>query len=196
MFKRGSSYYIRLRENGGDRWVSLGPDYDVACRRVRKIRRGNIPGNRITVEEAAGKWLEGYVPTARNEKGVKLASQRARMYFVPFFKYRPLSLVTAENLRQYRLHLQRQPISIQTVAHLLSDARCFFNWCEAEGLVTKSPAPKKLLPRIQERPPDRLTDEEVAAVPRRPDPSPCSIWFCLETGLRWWALLPARHTCR
>ena len=66
MFKRGRSYYVRLRRNGGDRWVSLGSDYDKACRRVREMRRGNIPGNRITVEEAAEKWLEGYVPTARN----------------------------------------------------------------------------------------------------------------------------------
>jgi len=194
MFKRGRSYYVRLRENGGDRWVSLGPDYDVACRRVRKIRRGNIPENRITVEEAAGKWLEGYVPTARNEKGVKLARQRARIYFVPFFKYRPLSLVTPENLRQYRLHLQRQRISIQTVAHLLSDARCFFNWCEAEGLVTRSPAPKKLLPRIQERPPDRLTDEEVAAVLGVPEPYRFVIGFGLETGLRWGELIRAQSS--
>ncbi len=191
MFKRGRSFYYRVRDNYGDRWISLGPDYDEACRRLRELRRGSIPVSRETVEDAAGKWLEGYVATARNEKGVELARQRVRMYLVPFFKYRPLAAVTTENVRQYRLFLERQRISIQTVAHLLSDARCFFNWCEAEGLITKSPAPRKLLPRIQERPPDRLTNEEVAAVLKIPEPYRFVIQFGLETGLRWGELTRA-----
>ena len=192
MFKRGRSIYVRLRVNRGDRWVSLGPDYDEACRRLREMQRGSIPASRESVEETVDRWLEGYVRTARNEKGVKLARQRATMYLVPFFKYRPLASVTTEDLRQYRLHLERQSLAIQTVAHLLSDARCFFNWCEAEGLVMKSPAPKRLLPRIQERPPDRLTDEEVEAVLRVPEPYRFVIRLGLETGLRWGELIRAQ----
>jgi len=185
MFKRGASFYVRQRENYRDRWVSLGSDYDEACRLLREIRRGKALVKSKRVEDAVEGWLQGYVPTARNAKGVKLARQRASMYFVPFFKFRSLESVTAEDLRRYRLHLERQPLSPQSVVHLLSDARCLFNWCEAEGFVARSPFPRKLLPRMQERPPDRLTDEEVEKLVRLPDPYGYVVRLGLGTGLRW-----------
>jgi integrase/recombinase XerD len=194
MFKRGASFYVRQRENYRDCWVSLGSDYNEACRRLREFRRGRAPVKSKRVEDAVEGWLQGYVPTARNAKGVRLARQRASTYFVPFFKFRSLGSVRAEDLRRYRLHLERQPLSPQSVVHLLSDARCFLNWCEAEGLVERSPFPRKLLPRLQERPPDRLTDEEVEKLVRLPDPYGFVVRFGLGTGLRWGELVRAMST--
>ena len=56
--------------------------------------------------------------------------------------------------------LEGRAIAVQTVAHVLADARCFFRWAEDAGYIARSPVPRRLLPRIQERPPDRLTDEQ------------------------------------
>ena len=193
MFRRGSSFYVRLRENYRDRWVSLGADYEEACRRLREMRRGKAPVGKRRVEDAVDGWLKGYVPTARNAKGVRLARQRASMYLVPFFKYCALESVTAEDLRRYRLHLELQSLAPQSVVHLLSDARCFFNWCVAEGFLERTPFPRKLLPRIQERPANRLTYEEVDRLVRLPEPYGFVCRFGIGMGLRWGELVRATN---
>jgi integrase len=133
-----------------------------------------------------------YVQTARNRKGVKLAQARLDRYLVPALGWKLLGKVTADDLRSYRLWLEQQGISRQTVAHVLSDARCFFGWCEDSGLIVKSPVPRKLLPRIPERPPDRLTDAEVDALVRVADPYGFVVRFALATGLRWGELCRAQ----
>jgi integrase/recombinase XerD len=72
-----------------------------------------------------------------------------------------------------------------TVWHVLSDARCLFRWAEDEGLVDRSPFPRRVMPRLQERPPDRLTDEDVERLLAIPEPWAFVIRFGLATGLRW-----------
>jgi len=95
MFKRGRSYYVRVRENYGDRWVCLGPDREAARKRHRELKSGWRPMSRLTVEDAAKQWLEIYIATRRNAKCVELAGRRAAMYLVPFFQYKRLATVTA-----------------------------------------------------------------------------------------------------
>jgi integrase len=192
MFKRGRSYYLRIRENYGDRWVSLGSDYEKACQRFREVKTGKAPVNRLTVEKAAERWLETYIPTKRSGKGPELARRRVAMYLVPYFKYKPLASVTADDLRRYRLQLEQKPISTQTVAHILSDARCFYFWCEDAGLILKAPVPRGLLPKIQERPPDHLTGEEEQAVLSVPEPYGFIVRLGLATGLRWGEMVRAQ----
>jgi integrase len=51
--------------------------------------------------------------------------------------------------------------------------------------VEKSLFPRRLLPRIPERPPDRLTDSEVEKVSSIPGPLEITYRFGLATGLRW-----------
>ncbi len=192
MFRRGRSYYVRVRANYGDRWVCLGPDREEARKRHRELTSGWRPASRLAVEDAAKQWLETYVPTKRNEKGVELAGRRVAMYLVPFFQYMRLAGVTPDDLRRYRLALEKKPISRQTVAHILSDARCFFRWCEDAGHITKAPVPRGLLPRIQERPPDALTPDEEAAVRSVPEPYGFIVRFGLSTGLRWGEMVRAQ----
>jgi len=57
--------------------------------------------------------------------------------------------------------------SLQTVAHLLSDARCLFGWCEDSGRLLKSPVPRRLLPRIAGAP-TRLTQVQLLLRIREP----------------------------
>lgn len=63
--------------------------------------------------------------------------------------------------------------------------RCFFRWCEDAGLIESAPIPRKLLPKIAERVPDRLTDDERTAVQAIPDPYGFCVRFLRGTGLRW-----------
>jgi hypothetical protein len=69
MFLRGKSFYFRRQQDGRDCWISLGQDYQQACRELRRTRVG---GKRLTVRttvsQAAELWLDSYVRTARNEK--------------------------------------------------------------------------------------------------------------------------------
>ena len=198
MFRRGRSYYVRLFANYRERWVSLGSDLKAAKSKLKKVRQGEIaPRPRVEkVEQAAVQWLNSYVRTARNEKGQTLAEARVEQFLTPFFRARPLVGVTREDLRAYRLWLEKQGkrrrLSPQSVVHILSDARCFFRWCEDAGLVERSPFPRKLLPRIQERPPDRLTDDEVSKLIALPEPYGFVVRFALGTGLRWGELSRAQ----
>jgi integrase len=186
MFRRGRSFYTRLRSGGADRWVSLGIDFDDARRRLREIQAGTLtPSGRKTVREAAYEWVETYVRTARSAQNVALAKRRVRMYLEEFLGFKLVGRVTPQDLRQYRLWIQSKGKSPQTVAHILSDARCFFNWCESTGYVGRSPFPPRLMPRIQERPPDRLTDDEVDAILRVSTPCAFVVRLALATGLRW-----------
>ncbi len=193
MFWRGSSYYTRRRIAGRDRWFSLGPEYGAACRKLAALRNGQASlGVRTTVAQVARRWLAVYVPTARSEKNARMSGTRVDMYLGRFMGYRPLGKVSPEDMREYRLWLERREIKPATVMHLLSDARCFFNWCVEAGYLDKSPFPRRLMPRIQERPPDRLTDAEVVAVLGVPEPWGFVIRLGLGTGLRWGELTRAQ----
>src|SRR5687767_6946191 len=77
---------------------------------------------------------------------------------------------TSDRVPRQALELEGRGASLQTVAHVLSDVRCLLRWCEDTGLVTRSPFPRRLLPRIQERPPDRLNDEQIRILCALPDP--------------------------
>jgi site-specific recombinase XerD len=110
------------------------------------------------------------VATARNEKGQAIARQRVRDYLVPVLGVKLVTRVTADDLREFRLWLEGREIAVQTVAHVLSDTRCFFRWTEDAGYIARSPVPRRLLPRIQERPPDRLTDGKSRRSSQCPNP--------------------------
>jgi integrase len=163
----------------------LGSDFDAACVKLRRLKAGDVPTPRVTVREAALRWLETYVPTARNPKGVTLTDTRLKRYLLPKLGHFSVGRVTGDDLRLYRLWLEKQGVSKQTVAHVLSDCRCFLNWCEDAGLIDRSPVPRKLLPKIQERPPDRLTDEEVERIVSLPEPYGFIARLGFGTGLRW-----------
>src|SRR5213078_1153076 len=129
------------------------------------------PANPGTVGHAAERWLESYVRTQRSEKGQKLTAQRVRDFLQPFFGQMLVGRVRREDVRSFRLWFEsRTSLSVAAVWHVLSDGRCLFHWCEDAGLVERSPLPKRVMPRLQERPPDRLTDEEAAQLCALQDP--------------------------
>src|SRR5262245_30028450 len=143
MFRRGESWYVRIYQGGRDVWRSLGSDYGVACEKLKLIRSKGVDAleveaeserNGLTVAKAVKRWLETYVPTARSEYNQGQSESRCRRYLLKSMGSMLLSRVQRDDLRRYRLWLETHPLTPNTVKHLLSDARCFFNWCVDDGL--------------------------------------------------------------
>jgi integrase len=161
---------------------SLGTNYQLALARLRSLKDEGLPSE-LTVEEAAEQWLTSYVPVQRKDQA--LARQRVRDYLVPCLGHIVLGRLTREDCRSYRLWLERRGKSLQTVRHILSDLRCLLNWSEDSGLIDRSPFPRKILPKVQEHPPDRLTEENLLSVCSLPDPHGLVCRLLASTGLRW-----------
>lgn len=126
LFKRGKPYTVRLRVDGKDVWRSLGTDLHEAKRRLRQLRAGGTPLTaKRTVTEAARRWLETYVQTARSPKNQVQTASRVERCLKPFFAFVPLWKVGPDHIRRYRLWLEGRDISPTTVWHILSGVRCF-----------------------------------------------------------------------
>ena len=149
-------------------------------------------GQRPTVAEIAGRWLAIYVPTTRTGKIVGMAAQRVNDYLGPFMGERVPRELGPDDVRLYRQHLEGRGLAPRSVRHLLADARCLFNWALESGHLERSPFPRRIMPRIQETPPDRLDDDEVERLLAIPEPHAFVVRFGLGTGLRWGELVRAR----
>ena len=191
LVKRGKSYYYREMVDGEVTRESLGTDRDVAVAKLRAKQRSlktgvtQEPLPDVSVEEASRRWLSSYVSTAREAKSQKLAEQRVRDFLVPRLGHLRLCKLAREDIRAYRLWLERRHLSVQTVRHILSDCRCFLRWCEDYELLEQSPFPRRVLPKIRERLPDRLTAEELELVCSLEYPYGFICRFLAQTGLRW-----------
>jgi integrase len=186
-------YYFRKMYAGRVKLIALGTDREAACRKLRSLKSDGPPRAEMLVREAARRWLDSHVEIQRSLlRDRKLARRRVEMYLDPSLGDHLLSRLTRDDLRGYRLYLERLGhLSVQSVRHLLADARCFLRWCEDSDLVDHAPIPRRLLPRVQDRPPDRLTDEEVERILRIPEPYAFICRLGVGTGLRWGELVRA-----
>ena len=192
--RRGRSYYTRRWVDGKDRWISLGTDREKAIQKFWELGRREGSLVEMMVRDAAKRWLESYIATCRGPKDQANAAQRVRDYLEPFMGYKLLAKVTKEDLRAYRLWLEKRCRTLVTVRHILADAKCMFRWCEDSGWLDRNPVPRKLLPKLQERPPDRLSDGEVEAILGVPEPYAFIVRLGLGTGLRWGELVRAQRS--
>lgn len=186
IFKReGRGYYCRIHAGGRERWVALGKNLSQAVQRFHQVKASpSLPG-RITLAKVAREWLKTYVLTARGIYNQGQTESRVERFLVEFLGGIQLAKLSPEDLRRYRLWLEGKALSATTVKHVLSDARCLLNWAEDAGYIERSPFPKRLMPRLQERPPDRLTEAELEAVSTIPDPHGFVVRLAAGTGLRW-----------
>lgn len=193
MVRRGPCFYIRIVRDGRLIRRSLGRDYAEAYRRFKLLLDQPAPTIReLSVEHAAAEWLKTYVPNARNTYGIKQAGDRVRRFLVPFLGHKRLQRLGSQDVREYRLWLERQELSPLTVKHVLGDARCLLNWAEGTGYIDRSPFPKRIMPKVQERPPDRLSDEEISAIRAIAEPYAFVVRLALGTGMRWGELTRAQ----
>lgn len=135
-----------------------------------------------------------YVATTRNEKGRRLAHTRLWRYLLPWLGMLRLAEIDGDHVREYRLVLESaHSLRPHTVAHVLSDLRCMLRWAASLGWIERSPFPARVMPRIQESPPHRLDDLEVAALVALPGTVGFVLRFLLGTGLRWAEACRARR---
>jgi integrase len=197
MFKRkGSpSWYLRLYRGGRERWISLGDDFNAAKTKAEEVRSGVTPlkTGRVTVGQAGERWLQTAIKTGRNAKGQELTAGRFRRYLEPFMGHMLLAQVTGEDVRAYRLWLERKTkLSPGSICHMLSDVRAQLNWCKEAGLLEHSPFPARVMPKLQEEPPDRLSDEDADKLRALPGVHGFVCRLALGTGLRWGELCRAQ----
>jgi len=186
-------YYFRKKSGGHDKWIALGPDLEQAKLELKRLLgMDRVPIADLTVGKSARKWLETQVATSRNSKQQAMALSRVARYFDPFLGHILLRRLEKDQVREFRLWLEKREISLATVGHILADLRCFLNWAEDSGLVDRSPFPRRVMPRLQERPPDRLPDEEAQALRELPEPYGFVCRLALGTGLRWGELTRAQ----
>lgn len=155
---------------------------------VRTARR-----RRESVAEAAADWLALYATTARNAKGRTLAAARVRLYLVPALGGRPLAALTGDNVRAYRMWLERSGLAANTVLHVLSDLRALLAWAVAEGRLARSPFPRRVLPRISELPPRGFTESDRFDLVLIDEPWGFVLRLLIGTGMRWSEACRARR---
>jgi integrase/recombinase XerD len=192
--RKGKAYYFRRQVKGKEIWVPLGSNRDRAVTKAKELRDSRTPLKSETFAAVAARWCKLYVAIRRTPENQKKAHQRLRDYVDPVLGPIPISRVKAGDLRRLRLQLDESGLSPQTVKHILSDVRCLFHWAVDEGYLDKTPFPRGLMPRIQERPPNRLTEEEVAELVQLPEPYGFIIRFAVGTGLRWGELTRAESS--
>lgn len=197
MFRRRGrpGWYVRVYRGGRERLVALGDNFGLACDKARALAAGLEvrPDHAGTVGGACERWLKSYIATQRTETCQRVAAQRVRDYIEPYFGQMLLERVESEDVRSFRLHLEkRTKLGTTSIWHALSDVRCLFNWCVDSGLLDRSPFPRRVMPRLQERPPDRLSDEEAVKVAAVEEPYGFVCRLALGTGLRWGELCRAQ----
>lgn len=195
MFQRESrGWYCRVFTDGRERWVALGKDLPAAIQKFHRARGRPTAVVRITVADLAAEWIKTYVQNARSPYNVKQTESKVKRFLNPFLGPKQASKIGPEDIRRYRIWVEKHELTSTYVYHILADARCLFRWAEDCGRIDRSPFPKRVMPRMQERPPDRLTDDEVGKVTGIANPHGFVIRFALGTGLRWGELTRAESS--
>lgn len=195
MFLReGRGWYCRVFLDGRERWVALGKDLPVAIQKFHQARGRPKGAVRITVADLAAEWLKTYVQNARSPYNVKQTESKVKRFLNPFLGPKQSSKVGPEDIRRYRIWVEKHELTSTYVHHILADARCLFRWAEDCGRFDRSPFPKRVMPRMQERPPDRLADNEVVKVTGIANPHGFVVRLALGTGLRWGELTRAESS--
>jgi integrase len=180
------TYHTHLRREGANRWVSHGSDFAFAQKRHHELMgRGPVAVSRLSLTEAHEQWRTNYVPTRRREKDQRDTKTRWQLHVEPVLGHKLLVRLTSEDIRKCARTLGESNLSPQSQHHVLADVRCFLNWCVEAGLLDRSPFPRRVMPRVEERPPDRLSDDEVSAVLGIEGSQHFPCVFMLGTGLRW-----------
>lgn len=203
LVKRGGWYYCRVLLGGKLYRRALGTrELETARDRLateldkieREIREASMP-KAVKVSDFADRWLKEWVNQRRNAKGVKLTEQRWKQHVKPAIGAVDLVALTYADLRALRTGLDGK-LKPQTVHHILSDVRCLLRYAVDAGEIVKAPWRRDLMPRIAERAPLRLTDDQLERIMSfaRPKESLC-IRLAVHTGLRWGELrtLQWRH---
>ena len=195
MYRRGRVFYVRLQRGGKDVRRTLGSEYEEACRSLRALRREELTpldAPRVLVRQALKRWLETAVATARIPSGRRDVGSRVERFIEPLLGMRQIATVRPDDVLAFRAELERRGLRVTLVHRILTDLRSFLRWAALEArLIREPPIPRRLLPRLQQSFPKRLSDDEVQRVAAIPEPYGFVCRLALGTGLRWGELTRA-----
>ena len=192
--RHGARYVFRAQFNGRPFVRDLGTN-EREMRRLAKIAANDLKAKRFrsedvkpdTVKGFSHRWLSVWVAQHRNEKNQRLARQRLKDHVLPVIGRIYMDEVRRGHLEELRASLEAKGLSVNTVRHILSDARSMFAYAVRMELQNATPfAGGGILPKSPRRAPDRLSDDEVAKIlancPKKGSPA---VRLSLLTGLRW-----------
>jgi len=197
IYKRGNQYYLRIVIDGKDIRRSLGsnlleakrmetllvPRLTAEMKQKKEIGAANA---RQTVSEFANRWIGEFISQQRNTKGVELALQRLRDHSLPVIGDLQISELRVSDLRVLRGDLERKGLSSGTVRHVLGDVRTVLRYAEDCGLITKSPWSRQVMPSLEEKIPESLSEIQVEQIlSGTPDEYLLGVQLALRTGIRW-----------
>jgi integrase len=193
VYRRGKSFYIRTWNGGRERRRSLGTDFTRALELYHRIKGGDDRvAVRGTVAEFGERWIDVSVKTRRTERGVREARSRFHRLFRRFAGHLPIDRLMPDDIREFRLWLEartrgkaKKKYAPEMVRHVLSDVRAFLGWLVDSGYLDRSPWPRRVMPRIPERPPKTLTNAEVKTLLKLPYPYGWVVRLGLGTACRW-----------
>lgn len=163
----GSTYfYTRVCVDGEDRRIVHDTDnLHEACARHHTLQaRGVSVKSGALVADAWRRWVELDIGTRWAARGRRLVEVRFETHVDPLLGRRRVSELTGDDSRRLAKRLAASGLAPLTQAHVLTHWSRFGRWLEGEGYTHRSPVPSGLRPRVQVKPPDPLTDEEVAKV--------------------------------
>lgn len=135
------------------------------------------PSSKIPPERppALHPWMDRYLEFLLVEKGLtenSIASYTLDLEaFQRFLRQENLAMggVNAQTGLLYLMHLRQGGLQSRSLARHLSTLRGLFTFCAREGLITQNPLEKLDNPKLPQRLPDVLSQEEIKALLAQPD---------------------------
>jgi len=209
IIRRRGRYFARIHTKGGERSLPLGSDPSAAVAAFYRVKAALLAGqdprakepdeapSELTLAAAVKRWLAEQVDPEVLRRNATTIRSRVENSLIPFIGARSLRSIRRADCHAYKSHLRvsRPKLKPGTLLHYLRDLRELLNWAEDVELIVESPWPRRdFMPKPKKRPPDRLTDAEVAKLISLPDPLGFNLRLALGTGCRWGELCRLQRT--
>lgn len=190
--KLGQSWWMRDQRGDKDRWISLGPDLDLAIIRFHRIRSGDLAPSRVTLKRAIKLWRDSRGKKKRSARYLEDTLARLARYVEPELGARALPTIAPSDLERLAVHLRddHPQLKPETHRHILSDLRCVLRWAVDEGLLHRSPIPRDLVGKVPPGTPKAMSTEDQNLLRAVGGPHGFLLRVALGTGLAWADLLP------
>lgn len=99
--------------------------------------------------------------TSGNTEAAYARDLRKLMEYVQQQGVESFTQVTADHLHAYVMELEGQGRKAATISRFIASAKAFFTWQISQGVRTDHPAKELKAPKIEKKPPEILTEEEI-----------------------------------
>lgn len=106
--------------------------------------------------------------TSKNTEAAYARDLKKLVEFVQPYGVTSFSQVTAEQLQAYVMELEAQGRKAATISRFIASAKAFFGWQVKEGIRSNHPAKDLKSPKIEKKPPEILSQEEIARLLEQP----------------------------